>query len=133
MADAAVLGVGLDVCPIARMRDAAGRHGQRFLDRIFTASEQAYASGRADPHEALAGRFAVKEAASKALGAPRGIGWHDVEVVPAKSGEHGPSVILRGKALEVAEARGIVRVHVSITHAADVAAAIAIAVSGGAA
>ena len=125
----AVLGVGLDVCPIARMRDAAARHGQRFLDRIFTASEQAYADGRADPHEALAGRFAVKEAASKALGAPRGIGWHDVEVVPAKSGEHGPSVILRGKALEVAEARGIVRVHVSITHAADVAAAIAIAVS----
>lgn len=127
----AVLGVGLDVCPIARMRDAAGRHGQRFLDRIFTASEQAYAEGRADPHEALAGRFAVKEAASKALGAPRGIGWHDVEVVPAKSGEYGPSVVLRGKALEVAQARGIVRVHVSITHAADVAAAIAIAVSAG--
>jgi holo-[acyl-carrier protein] synthase len=124
-----VHGLGLDVCPIARMRDAAGRHGQRFLDRIFTAAEQDYANGRADPYEALAGRFAVKEAASKALGAPRGIGWHDVEVVPAKSGEHGPSVVLRGKALEVARARGIAAVLVSITHAADVAAAVAVAVS----
>lgn len=124
-----VHGVGLDVCPVDRMRDAVGRHGQRFLDRIFTAAEQGYANGRANAFEALAGRFAVKEAASKALGAPRGIGWHDVEVVPAKSGEFGPTVILRGRALEVAQLHGVSRVLVSITHAADVAAAVAVAVS----
>ena len=124
-----VAGLGLDVCPVARMREAVERHGQRFLDRIFTAAEQRYAAGRGNPSEALAARFAVKEAASKALGAPRGIGWHDVEVVPAREGEHGPEVILRGRALEVAQLRGIARVLVSITHAADVAAAVAVAVT----
>jgi holo-[acyl-carrier protein] synthase len=124
-----VHGLGLDVCPVARMREAVDRHGQRFLDRIFTAAEQRYANERANSHEALAARFAVKEAASKALGAPHGIGWHDVEVVPARAGEHGPTVILRGRALEVAQLRGISRVLVSITHAADVAAAVAVAVS----
>lgn len=123
-----VLGVGLDLCPVHRIRDAVERHGQRFLRRIFTEQEQAYAAGRGNPHEALAARFAAKEAASKALGAPRGIGWHDVEVIPAVPGETEPKLVLRGRAAEVAEARGVKAVLVSLTHADGMAAAVAVAV-----
>ncbi|MBX7082980.1 MAG: holo-ACP synthase [Nannocystaceae bacterium] len=124
----AVLGVGLDVCPIERMSAAIARHGDRFVQRIFTPAEIAYASARRNRDEAYAARFAAKEACSKALGAPKGIDWHDVEVTPARSGEHGPAVVLRGRAREVAEQRGVVQIMLSITHAAGVAAAVAIAV-----
>ncbi len=124
-----VVGIGLDVCPIERMERASARHGQRFLARIFTAAEQSYAAERSNAGEVLAARFAAKEAASKALGAPKGIGWHDVEVIPARAGEQGPQLVLRGRALEVAQQRGIVRVLVSITHAGGVAAAVALAVT----
>ena len=124
-----VLGIGLDLCPIDRMRKAVERHGDRFLQRIFTAEECAYAAGRGNRFEALAGRFAAKEATSKALGAPRGIGWHDVEVVPAIDGQRGPLVLLRGRAAEVAHVRGVSAVLVSITHADGMAAAVAVAVA----
>ena len=126
-----VVGVGLDLCPVDRMQQAIERHGERFGLRVFTASEWAYCMERKRPWECLAARFAVKEATSKALGAPRGIGWHDVEIMPAKSGEHGPSVVLRGKAREVADARGIRAMHVSITHAGGMAAAVAVASTAG--
>lgn len=125
-----VVGVGLDLCPVDRMQRAIERHGERFGLRVFTAGEWAHCMERGRPWECLAARFAVKEATSKALGAPRGIGWHDVEVLPAKSGEHGPSVVLRGKAREVADARGIQSMHVSITHAGGMAAAVAVASTG---
>jgi holo-[acyl-carrier protein] synthase len=123
-----VLGIGLDVCPTARMSDALARHGDRFAARVFTVAERAYADGRGNRDEAYAARFAAKEATSKALGAPRGIGWHDVEVIPAVTGERGPTVVLRGRAREVAEQRGVAEVMISITHAGGVAAAVAIAV-----
>jgi holo-[acyl-carrier protein] synthase len=124
----AVRGLGLDLCAVDRMSAALQRHGDRFEKRIFTDAERAYAGQRSNRAEALAARFAVKEATSKALGAPRGIDWHDVEVTPARSGLHGPNVVLRGRAREVAAERGIVRVLISITHAGGVAAAVAIAV-----
>ena len=122
-----VLGVGLDLCPVDRMQRAIERHGDRFLLRIFTEQEAAYCMEKVRPWESLAGRFAVKEATSKALGAPRGIGWHDVEVLPARTGEHGPHVVLRGKAREVADARGVQTMSISITHAGGIAAAVAVA------
>ena len=124
-----VLGIGLDLCPVGRMAKAVERHGDRFLRRIFTADERSYADGRGNRFEALAGRFAAKEAASKALGAPRGIGWHDVEVVPAVEGERGPILLLRGKAAEVAAVRGVAAILVSITHTDGMAAAVAVAVA----
>lgn len=124
-----VAGIGLDLCPVDRMQRAMERHGDRFLKRIFTDAERAYAAGRGNPAESLAARFAAKEAASKSLGAPAGIGWHDVEVVPARPGEREPRLILRGRAAEVADALGIRAVLVSITHAEGMAAAVAIAVS----
>ncbi len=125
----AVLGIGLDLCAVDRMSAALQRHGERFEQRVFTEAERAYAAGRHNRAEALAARFAAKEATSKALGAPRGIDWHDVEVTPARSGMHGPHVVLRGRAREVADERGIVRVMISITHAGGFAAAVAIAVN----
>jgi holo-[acyl-carrier protein] synthase len=123
-----VFGIGIDLCPVERMKRAVERHGKRFLDRIFTGNEQDYAAARGNRDEALAARFAAKEATSKALGAPLGIGWHDVEVVPARAGVAPPQVVLRGRALEVAEQRGIKTVMISITHAHGVAAAVAVAV-----
>ncbi len=124
-----VLGLGLDLCPVHRMEGAVGRHGDRFLDRIFTADEKAYCRQAGRPFESLAGRFAAKEATSKALGAPRGIGWHDVEVVAAVRGAAGPKVVLRGVAQRVATQRGVDSVLVSITHADGMAAAVAVAVA----
>jgi holo-[acyl-carrier protein] synthase len=121
-------GVGLDLCHTERMRKAVERHGERFLRRIFTTDERAYAAAKTHPWDSLAARFAAKEATSKALGAPRGIGWHDVEVVPAREGERGPRVILRGRAREVADSRGIKAILVSLSHVDGVAAAVAIAV-----
>lgn len=126
---AGVLGLGLDLSPVARMEGAIGRHGDRFVRRIFTKREADYCRARGRPFEAYAGRFAAKEATSKALGAPRGIGWHDVEVIEARPGEAGPQVVLRGRAREVAEARGVATVLLSITHADGMAAAVAVAVA----
>jgi holo-[acyl-carrier protein] synthase len=123
-----VVGIGLDICSVERMSQAVRRHGDRFLRRIFTDEERAYSRGRGNPEESLAARFAAKEAASKALGAPRGIGWHDVEVVPARPGERGPRLVLRGRAAEVADACGVRTILVSLTHADGVAAAVAVAV-----
>ena len=123
-----VLGLGLDLCPIERMEQAIGRHGDRFVERIFTALETSHCNAAGRPFECMAGRFAAKEAASKALGAPKGIGWHDVEVIPAVRGERGPQVVLRGRAREVADARGVTSMMISITHAAGMAAAVAVAV-----
>jgi holo-[acyl-carrier protein] synthase len=124
-----VLGIGLDLCPVERMRAAVERHGDRFVRRIFTEAEASYCEGRgAARFESLAARFAAKEATSKALGAPMGIGWHDVEVQPARAGEHGPRVVLRGRAREVADARRIGRMLITITHADGMAAAVAVAV-----
>lgn len=124
-----VLGIGLDLCPVERMQRAVERHGERFVRRICTERESVYCFARALPWECLAARFAAKEAASKALGAPRGIGWHDVEVMPARSGEHGPTVVMTGRAREVAEARGVRTMLLSITHAGGMAAAMAVAVA----
>jgi holo-[acyl-carrier protein] synthase len=127
-----VLGIGLDLCPIDRMERAVTRHGDRFVRRIFTEAEAAYCQGGARTRwESLAARFAAKEATSKALGAPAGIGWHDVEVTPARRGEHGPKVVLRGRAREVADAMGVTSMLLSITHADGMAAAVAVAVGGG--
>ena len=124
-----VVGMGLDLCPIDRMERAVKRYGEVFIGRIFTDSERDYCLGRARPAESLAARFAAKEAASKALGAPTGIGWKDVEVVAAVPGGSAPYIVLRGQALQTAESLGVTRVLLSMTHAAGVAAAVAVAVS----
>ena len=99
------------------------RFGQRFLDRVYTEAEQAYCRGRAPQ---LAGRFAAKEAVSKALGTGiRRIHWRNIEVLPNRAGA--PKVTLHGRARQRYEAMGLAGMEVSISHSRDNAVAIAIA------
>jgi holo-[acyl-carrier protein] synthase len=127
-----VAGIGIDLCPVARVERVLARSGRRFLERVYTPAECRYCLGRARPAESLAARVAAKEAASKALGAPAGIGWHDVEVVAAVEGARGPGVRLAGVAARVARERGVAQILLSLTHAGGVAAAVAVAVVAGA-
>lgn len=117
----AVLGLGMDLCSVERMaRVLAGPHGARFRERVYTSAEVSTCEGRADSAAAYAARFAAKEALVKALGAPPGVRWRDMEVVKAANGA--PGFVLTGVAgREVAARRA--RVLLALTHDAGVAAA----------
>lgn len=118
-----IIGLGMDVVDIARIGRILGgpaERAERFLARCFTGRERAYCDRARDRATRYAARFAAKEAASKALGAPAGIGWHDVEVV---RGEGPPSLVLSGVAERAARAAGVARAHLTLTHDAGVAAA----------
>ena len=121
-----ILGLGMDVVEVGRIaRLLDGRPGlaARFLARVFTAGEQADCRARREQAASLAARFAAKEAAVKALGAPVGVRWLDVEVV---RDEGAPRLVLSGVAARAALARGVVRTHLTLTHDAGVAAATVI-------
>ena len=119
-----IRGLGLDVCEIARIRNALSRHGERFLQRIVTTVVCAFCQKRTDPAVPFAGRFAAKEATIKALGNPDGLRWHDMEVLPDSGGA--PRLSLTRVGLEVANRLGASRFHLSITHDAGVAAAVVV-------
>jgi holo-[acyl-carrier protein] synthase len=118
-----IVGIGIDVCSIERMRRALERHGERFFARICSEAERADLLGR-DPATSLAGRFAAKEAFAKALDGARGVGWHEVEVRRTASGR--PRLELAGRGHALAVESGASRWHLSITHDAGVAAAVVI-------
>ncbi|HVJ90962.1 MAG TPA: holo-ACP synthase [Labilithrix sp.] len=118
-----IVGLGIDVCSIERMRRALERHGDRFFSRICSPAERGDLMGR-DAATALAGRFAVKEAFAKTLDGARGVGWHEVEVRRAASGR--PVLELSGNAVAMVESVGADAWHVSITHDAGVAVAVVI-------
>lgn len=118
-----IVGLGIDVCSIERMRRALERHGDRFFGRICSPQEREDLTGR-DVATALAGRFAVKEAFAKALDGARGVGWHEVQVRRATSGR--PILELSGNATKAVEKVGANAWHVSITHDAGVAVAVVI-------
>lgn len=118
-----IVGMGIDVCSIERMRRALERHGDRFFSRICTEAERTDLTGR-DVATALAGRFAVKEAFAKALDGARGVGWHEVQVRRAPSGR--PTLELSGNAVTKMAEFGAERWHVSITHDAGVAVAVVV-------
>jgi len=118
-----IVGLGMDVVEIARIRRILGGprgRAERFLSRCFTQRERAYCEGTRDREARYAVRFAAKEAASKALGAPTGIGWHDVEVL--RSGG-APSLLLAGVAAAAAKRLMARRILVTLTHDAGIAAA----------
>jgi holo-[acyl-carrier protein] synthase len=121
-----ILGTGVDLCEVARMREAIGRHQDRFLKRVFTEREIAYADRKANRYERYAARFAAKEAGMKALGTGwrGGIAWKDFEVTNLASGR--PTLTFHGKAAEIAAARGVGRISLSMTHTADQAMAMVI-------
>lgn len=95
-----IIGIGVDLLDSRRIESLLKRFGQRFIEKIFTVNERAYAESCASPLRAYTNRFAAKEATVKALGTgfQGGIGWHDVEVFRASSGA--PSLVLHRKAYE---------------------------------
>jgi holo-[acyl-carrier protein] synthase len=119
-----IVGVGIDVVPIERFSEASERTKQ-LLDRLFTEAEQHTPAGTVRSAESMAARFAAKEAAAKALGAPGGMAWHDAEITVDENGQ--PSLIVRGTVAAIAEARGVRSWHVSMSHDGGIASAIVIA------
>ena len=121
-----ILGVGIDLVETARVARALANHGARFEERVYTAGELADCAGRADRVEALAARFAAKEAFLKALGTGwiRGLSLRDVEVVRGRDGP--PALRLLGSAVQRVTEREVRSVHLSVSHQPGVAAAIVI-------
>jgi holo-[acyl-carrier protein] synthase len=121
---------GIDLVDFPRIEQMVKRHGQRFLDRVFTPTEQAYAESNKDRMQKLAGRFAAKEAVLKLMGTGwRGkIAWTDIEVVNNAVGQ--PEVGLSGEVEKIAAKLGIKHISVSITHTANFAIASAVALAG---
>ena len=111
-----IAGIGVDIVDISRIQSMLDRYGERFLNRVFTEAETAYAMSGMKKAERLAGRFAAKEAALKALGTGKsqGILWRDIETLRGRYGK--PEVHLHGQAVKWAKLRGVERVFVSITH-----------------
>jgi holo-[acyl-carrier protein] synthase len=120
-----VVGVGIDAVDVERFRTVLGRR-RGFADRVFTAAERAEAAARRDPVPGLAARFAAKEAVMKSLSVGLGaFDFADVEVVRGEGGAPAPTV--SGRAATVAAERTVGGWHISLTHTATVAMAIAVA------
>ncbi len=120
--------VGVDVVAVSQVAAAVSRFGERYVRRVFTAAEAAYCQAAAAPVAAarLAARFAAKEAAVKALDPDeRWTAWRDIEVQRARTGRC--TLRLHGAAARLAERRGIDRLLLSMSHEADVAAAVVVA------
>ncbi len=116
--------VGIDMIAIPRVQKVLDRHGQRFLQRVFTPEEAAFCRGRVPE---LAARFAAKEAVMKALGTGvRGVGWRDIEVLPNRRGK--PLVYLYGRGKERAERIGLQALDISLSHERDFAIAAVVGV-----
>lgn len=120
-----IVGLGIDLCEIPRIAGMLERWGDRFTEKVFTEGERAYALGRAGAAAHLAARFAAKEATLKALGVPAGLSWHEMEVVGG--GKEAPRLVLRGEAERAAAHLRVARVHLTLTHTVDVAAAVVVA------
>ena len=120
-----IVGLGVDICEIARMERAISRH-PTLRDRVFTPEEIAYCDSKARPAESYAGRFAAREATIKALGGYRGRRWQDISVTRHPSGA--PSIRLDGNAKRRADALGVTDVLITFTHEKTSAFAFAIAV-----
>ncbi len=129
-----ILGVGVDLIEVARIQRALEnpRIGQRVRQRVFSDGEVEYCERRKRKYESYAGRFAAKEAVMKALGRGWGrkVGWLDIEVVLAVSGE--PGISLHDKASSFARELGIEHFSLSITHTESYAIAYLIAEGRGA-
>ncbi len=119
--------VGTDICSVRRISEAYGRFGDRFLKRIFTSTEIEYVLSQ--PRHTLgriAGRFAAKEAACKALGTGwHGVGWKEIEIIRQRSGA--PALLLHGRARNRAATLGLTEWEVSLSHEHDYATACVIA------
>ena len=114
-----ILGTGVDLAEVPRIRAAIEPHGGRFIERIYTPPEIAYVERKANRFERYAARFAAKEAGMKAIGTgwKRGVTWRDFEVVNLPSGR--PTLRLHGVASEIAQQLGVRQIWLSLTHTAE--------------
>jgi holo-[acyl-carrier protein] synthase len=122
-----VLGLGTDLIETRRVQESIDRYGERFLERVYTAGEIAYCQRkRKNAAESFAARFAAKEAAAKALGTgiSRGVSWKEFEVRREASGR--PTLHMTGRAAELAEAMGVKRIQLSLTHSRELALAVVV-------
>lgn len=121
-----IVGSGVDLCEVHRIKAAIERYGDKFVQRIFTPREIAYAASKANRYERYAARFAAKEAGMKAIGTGwrGGVTWKDFEVVNLRSGR--PTLEFHGKAAEYARRLGAGSVSLSMTHTAAQAMAMVI-------
>ena len=114
-----IVGTGIDIAEVPRIREVIERHGERFLKRIFTEGEIQYCESKANRVERYAARFAAKEAGMKALGTGwnHGVRWRDLEVARKPGGR--PTLVLHGKAAEFAAKLGATNIALSLTHTAE--------------
>ena len=118
-----IVGIGIDIAEVPRIRHSIERFGHRFLERVFTAGEMRYCDSKANRVERYAARFAAKEAAMKALGTGwnHGVRWRDCEVVRMPGGR--PTIHFHGKAGEFAARLGVKNTALSISHTEEQAIA----------
>jgi holo-[acyl-carrier protein] synthase len=118
-----IVGTGIDIAEVPRVRHSIERFGDRFLRRIYTAGEMRYCDSKANRVERYAARFAAKEAAMKALGTGwnHGVRWRDCEVVRQPGGR--PTLQFHGKAGEFAARLRVKNIALSITHTSEQAMA----------
>jgi holo-[acyl-carrier protein] synthase len=116
-----ILGLGMDLCEVDRIQRLLDRDRTRFVRRVFLKGESAYCDARRRPAMHYAARFAAKEAFMKAVGTGWRLGWWQVEVVRGASGK--PELAVSGRARLVLAGRGVRRIHLSLTHTGQTAAA----------
>jgi holo-[acyl-carrier protein] synthase len=121
-----IVGTGIDIAEVPRIRDTIARFGKRFVERVFTEGEIQYCESKANRVERYAARFAAKEAGMKALGTGWnfGVRWRDIEVA-RKPGSR-PTLLFHGKAAQFAERLGAKHVALSLTHTEEQAMAFVI-------
>jgi holo-[acyl-carrier protein] synthase len=121
-----VVGLGVDVVDLERVREALSRSGERFVRRVYTEAEAAYCGRHRDPVPHFAARFAAKEALFKALGTgwSQGVRWRDVEVERVRG--RAPRLVLHGEALRHSQRLGTQTVHCTLSHSAASAVAVVI-------
>lgn len=118
-----IVGTGVDLAEVSRIRAAIERHGLRFVQRVYTPAEIAYVERKANKYERYAARFAAKEAGMKAIGTGwrHGVRWKDFEVSNLPSGR--PTLRLHGVAAQVAQRLNVQNISLSLTHTAETAMA----------
>jgi holo-[acyl-carrier protein] synthase len=124
-----VVGVGIDSIEVLRIKESIDKHGDHFLNKIFTEEEQAYCGDKAEPAPFYATRFAAKEAMAKAFrtGMGKDFGWLDSEIIHGTAGE--PFVQLSGQGEELLKSIGATKALVSLTHLETVASAVVILIT----
>ncbi len=118
-----IVGTGVDLAEVDRIRAVIERYGRRFIERVYTAAEIAYVERKANLYERYAARFAAKEAGMKALGTgwKHGVRWRDFEVANLPTGK--PTLRLHGQAAIFAERLGVGSIALSLTHTSGMALA----------